>query len=145
MSDTIQSITAQRDTIIKGIMTPYLRNTIREEINKAIGQMNDQVTQINDIIAKQREENPDFDSAEIVQHQRKIAAEQKMLQERLKAMEKTKEGETYPLSNFKADVTLQPGDNIREKLAPVEIVTMDDIVKSIASTYKHAKAIEASH
>ena len=119
----------KRPLIFKTIVTGYFKSEVLMELKNDIQNLDGSMKQLIDYLEKS-ELYPEGDKT-IADEVKKLAAQKAVLQLRIQEVEKLKEGDYYVYNMMEGFSQLKIGDDVRKKMAPIEMITKDFIVQSI--------------
>lgn len=123
------SINCKRQVLLKSIVTNDFKIDLAVELKEAVDSLKSQIVQIGNIAKQQKEKG--FDVSQIENEQRRLAVQMKLMQDRLDEVKHLKEGDLYTTGSVECYTPLRVGDDIREKLDSVEVISKNYIIQEI--------------
>lgn len=119
----------KRSVVFKAVVTDYFKTEVLKELKNATNGLEDNVKQIQSYLEKNN--FADEEKKALTDEIKKIAAQKAILEQRSQEVEKLKDGDDYIYNVVEGFAQLEAGDDIRKKLAPVEIITKDFLIQHI--------------
>ncbi len=138
MQTVSQSVNCKREILLKSVVTEDFKIDLASELRGAIENLKNQIQQISQILKQQKDKGHDLSQLE--NEQKKMAVQMKMMQDRLDGVKDLKVGDMYTTGSIEGHAQLRIGDDIREKLSPVEVISKNYIVQEITMGAKPKKA-----
>lgn len=129
MTNFTQGVGCKCEIILKSVVTKNFMIDLALELKQSIESLKSQFDQIAEILKQEKGKGNDLTPLE--NEQKKIAAQLKVLQDRLEKVPKLKEGDYYTTGKIEGYSQMKIGEDIREKLGSIEVISRDYIVQEI--------------
>ncbi len=133
-------VLCKRQVVLRSILTDQTKMDIALEFQRAIEGAKQQASQIHAIIQEQKKNNQKIDLKPLEDELKKAAVQEHILKERLEEIKKAAVGDLYTTGVIEGFSTLAKGDDIREKLGNVEIISKDYLIQDIQVQMPEKKA-----
>lgn len=124
-----QGINCKRQVFLKSLVNENLKVDLAIELTNAINNLNNQLHQIAVIIKQEKSKGNDVSKIEL--EQKKTAVQLKMMQNRLEEVKELKLGELYTTGSVDGYSQLKVGDDLRDKIGSVEVISKNYIIQEI--------------
>lgn len=130
VSGSGSKLLVNRKIELKSVMTDFFRDESKKEFQRQIKQIEAGMTQLQELVRTQLGDNPS-ERQSVESELKKLASQRQFLNDKLQALINTKNGDLFSFNIIDGQTSLNPGDDVREKLGIVEVVTQDFKVLTI--------------
>jgi hypothetical protein len=128
-NNSSQSVNCKREIVLKSIVTENFKIDLAVELKAAIENIKNQIQQVGAVIKQQKDKG--YDLSQLENEQKKMAVQMKLMQDRLDEVKGLKVGTLYATGSVEGLSQLRIGDDIREKLGPIEVISKNYIIQEI--------------
>ncbi|MGA8164802.1 MAG: YlqD family protein [Waddliaceae bacterium] len=123
------TILFKRPIVLKSIVTEAFKGEKEKELNKAVADCEQSVRQLTEHMQKNHLKPEERSRLE--EEIKKIAVQGAILKERVKKLREMKPGDYFIEQSLEGLISVRKGDDIRQKLTRVDIISKDYIVQDV--------------
>ncbi len=119
----------KRSIMLKSVVTPAFKREKEKELNKAVANCDQSVRQLTEYLQKNHLKPEERSRLE--EEIKKIAVQGIVMKEQIKKLKEMKLGDHFIEQSVDGFISVKKGDDIRQKLTRVDIISKDYIVQDI--------------